>query len=88
MNIEWDKVKARTNELKHGVSFADAVTVLYDPLSVTIDDDAVEEERFVNIGMDGQGRILVVVYTYRGESDIRIISARRATSNERKQYGG
>ncbi|MBF0132881.1 MAG: BrnT family toxin [Magnetococcales bacterium] len=90
MDIEWDKIKAKINERKHGVSFSDAAVVMNDPMSVTIDDDVVvdDEERFVSIGMDGQGRILIVVYTYRGKSSIRIISARRATNNERKQYGG
>lgn len=89
MNIEWDKIKARTNRAKHGVSFADAAIVLNDPLSLTIDEDtSTQEERFVNIGMDGQGRLLVVVYVYRGENTIRLISARRATNNERMQYEG
>ncbi|MBF0602370.1 MAG: BrnT family toxin [Nitrospirae bacterium] len=89
MNVEWDKIKAKINERKHGVSFSDAAVVMNDPMSVTIDDDVVEdEERFVSVGMDGRGRVLIVVYTYRGKSSIRIISARRATNNERKQYGG
>ncbi|MBF0427012.1 MAG: BrnT family toxin [Magnetococcales bacterium] len=87
MDIEWDKTKAMTNVEKHGVSFADAATALNDPLSVTIaEDTSTDEERFVNIGIDLLGHILVVVYTYRGKN-IRIISARRATNNERRQYG-
>ncbi|MBF0136174.1 MAG: BrnT family toxin [Magnetococcus sp. DMHC-1] len=87
-NIEWDKAKAKANELKHGVSFIDAATSLGDLMSVTIDSTTPDEERFVNIGMDDNGRLLVVVYTYRGEIGIRIISARRATPNERRKYGG
>lgn len=87
MNIEWDKAKAIRNEKKHKVSFADAAIVMHDPLAVAIGDDSADEERFVNVGMDGRGRILVVVYTYRGEDNVRIISARRATNNERQQYG-
>ena len=88
MNIEWDKAKARANERKHKVSFADAAIVMNDPLAVAIADDSADEERFVNVGMDGRGRILVVVYTYRGENSVRISSARCATNNEHKQYGG
>ena len=87
MDIEWDKAKAMANEKKHGVSFADAAVVMNDPMAIAIEDDSSDEERFVNVGLDGLGRILVVVYTYRGESNIRIISARRATNNERQQYG-
>ncbi|MBF0296800.1 MAG: BrnT family toxin [Magnetococcales bacterium] len=86
MDIEWDKAKAVTNQKKHKVSFVDAAIVLNDPLSVTlIEDTSTNEERFVNIGMDGCGCVLVVVYTYRNDK-IRIISARRATNNERRQY--
>lgn len=83
--FEWDKTKAERNEIKHGVSFADTFGVLEDPNAVTIEDVLQDEQRFATIGMDGFGRILVVVYTWRGEN-IRIISARKATGSEVKQY--
>ncbi|WP_207683751.1 BrnT family toxin [Desulfonema magnum] len=70
------------------MDFADAVTVFDDYHAVTIDDpDHGDEERFVSIGMDTYGRILVVVYTWRNHT-IRIISARKALKRERRQYGG
>ena len=82
---EWDPKKAATNLRKHKVDFADAVTVFEDEFAVTIDDDEPEEKRFVTIGMDALARVLVVVYTWRGHN-IRIISARKAGSEERRQY--
>lgn len=69
----------------HGVSFADAVVVLSDELAITIEDSSHDEQRFVTLGMDALGRILVVVYTYHGDR-IRLISARKATASEREQY--
>ena len=66
--------------------FSDAETVLFDPNALTREDIESEgEQRFVTVGMDSGGRILIVIYTYRGE-DIRLISARSATKRERKQY--
>lgn len=59
-----------------------------DELAVTIADTYTEEERFVTIRTDAAGRMLVVVYTWRGEATIRMISARKATRHERKQYEG
>ena len=85
MEYQWDNNKARANLRKHQVDFADAVAVFSDDFAITIEDDHPDEERFVTIGMDSLGRILVVVYTWRGES-IRLISARKATKNEQKQY--
>ncbi len=85
MSYEWDPNKAIANIEKHGIDFADAVTVFDDLNAVTIDDPDYEEQRFITIAMDAFGRILVVVYTWRGDF-IRIISARKATKNERKQY--
>jgi len=85
MSFEWDHNKATINLDKHGVDFADAATVFDDPNAVTIDDPDHNEVRFVTIGMDAYGRILVVVYTWRGDV-IRIISARKATKHEQKQY--
>ena len=82
---EWDPKKAASNLRKHRVDFADAVTVFEDDFAVTIDDDEPEEKRFVTIGMDAFARILIVVYTWRGEN-IRVISARKADAEERRQY--
>lgn len=85
--FEWDESKAILNEQKHGVSFEEAATVFADPLSLTIVDDAHSdrEDRFVDIGESSSGRLLVVVYTERGET-IRIISCRLATKAERRAY--
>ncbi|MFL5801381.1 MAG: BrnT family toxin [Roseiflexaceae bacterium] len=80
MDYEWDPGKAATNLQKHGVSFADAVSVF--------GDDFAEEERFVTLGTDAFGHLLVVVYMWRGEHIIRMISARKATRHERTQYEG
>ena len=85
MVYQWDRNKATSNLRKHGIDFADAVSVFSDDLAITITDERFEEERFVTIGMDALGRILVVVYTLR-EDQIRLISARPATRRERRQY--
>jgi uncharacterized DUF497 family protein len=85
MGFEWDHNKATSNLKKHGIDFADAVTVFDDLNAVTINDPDHNEERFVTIAMDAYGRILVVVYTWRGNV-VRLISARKATKYERKQY--
>jgi len=83
----WDSAKARGNRKKHGVDFADAVEVFHDPNAMTISDEFEDEQRFVTIGTDALGRIVTVVYTWRGNA-IRIISARKATARERGQYEG
>jgi hypothetical protein len=86
MGCEWDPAKAKTNLAKHGVRFADAVTALEDDGALTIrDPNSVAEERWITLGMDALGRLLVVVFTWRGES-LRLISARLATPGERRQY--
>ncbi len=85
MSFEWDSQKGETNRRKHGVDFADAVSVLEDPSALTLEDQREAEERFVTMGMDSLGRVLVVVYTWRGDC-VRLISARRATRSERRQY--
>jgi uncharacterized protein len=72
MAPEWDPAKARTNLRKHGVRFADAVTVLEDEKAVTVHDENEDEDRWITIGMDSLAQILVVVYTWR-EEDIRLI---------------
>ena len=83
--FEWNRSKARQNETKHGVSFADTFAVFEDPNALTLDQLVSGEERHVTIGMDAFGRVLVVVYTWRGDN-IRIISARKAVRSEVRQY--
>jgi uncharacterized protein len=87
MEYQWSSTKARSNREKHGIDLADAVGVFEDPLALTLKDEVrAGEQRFVTLGTDFLGRLLVVVYTYRLE-DIRLISARRATRTERSTYG-
>ena len=85
MTYEWDPEKATSNLDKHGIDFADAVTALEDPFALTVADDDPAEERFVTVGLDALGRLLVLVYAWRGES-VRVISARKATRNESRTY--
>ena len=88
MLYEWDQAKNRANLAKHGVDFADAVSVFEDDLALTRPElDSRGESRSVALGIDGFGRHLVVVFTERG-TRIRIISARLATKQERKSYEG
>lgn len=86
-NFEWDEEKARKNLQKHGVSFEEAETVFDDPLAITKGDPrhSFDEERLINIGASVKNRVLVVVYTERGEN-VRIINSRKATANERMKY--
>jgi uncharacterized protein len=85
--FEWDPDKAKKNIKIHGVSFDEASTAFKDTLSLTIYDPlhSDEEDRFVLIGSSYKNRIIVVVHT-ESEDKIRIISARKATKKERKQY--
>lgn len=85
--FEWDRSKAKKNKSKHGIAFADTFAVFEDPNAVTIEDFRSDEQRYVTIGMDAFGRILVVVYTWRDDR-IRIISARKAVRSEVRQYEG
>lgn len=87
MEFEWDPDKAAANVKKHGVEFSGAMTVFGDPLERTITDpDHSEGEfRFLSLGVSASGRLLVVAYTER-EGRTRIINAREATAQERKQY--
>jgi len=88
VRFQFDPAKAVSNLKKHRVSFADAEGVFYDPLAIhQLDSGSEDEERFVAVGMSSAGQILVVVYTFRGE-EIRLISARRATPHEVKEYEG
>jgi len=86
MDTYWDPNKARANFAKHGVAFADAESALTDPLGLTRDDpDSYGERRFVTVGADALGRIVTLVYTYRGDA-VRLISARPATRKEKDAY--
>jgi uncharacterized DUF497 family protein len=88
VRFQYDPTKAAENLKKHGVSFADAEGVLQDPLAATVEDpDAKRERRFIGIGLGSAGELLVVVWADHGE-DARLISARRATRKERKDYEG
>jgi len=86
MNVVWDIKKATANIRNHGIEFSHAATVLDDPMAVTIEDTRHGEQRFVTVGLDIIGRILVVVYAYSNEEEIRLISARKATPKERRIY--
>ena len=85
--FEWEPEKAQSNFQKHGVSFAEAATVFFDPLSITVTDPrhSASENRFVITGLSYQRRHLVVVHSDRNDR-MRIISARLATPAERKKY--
>jgi len=87
MQFEWDREKARKNHKKHKVSFDEAVTVFYDPLSATFDDPdhSVDEQRLITVGHSSHGRLLVLSHTEKAKT-IRIISARPATAHERKRH--
>ncbi len=88
MGFEWDEAsKAGINVRKHGVRMPEAIPVFDDPCAIMITDDESDpnEQRFVTLGMGALGRLLVVVYTWRGDN-IRIISARPAEAHEREQY--
>ena len=86
MSIEFDSVKARTNLRKHGVSFSHAEQALLDPMAFTVEDpDSRGEQRFVTLGTDSLGRVIVVIHTQRDERT-RLISARKASRGEADQY--
>ena len=87
MRFEWDSRKAKLNLRKHRVSFEEATTAFRDPLSATSSDPdhSVTENRFLTFGMSSKGRLLTVSHTELGDS-IRIVSARRATKQERSIY--
>ena len=86
MEIRWNAEKAEANFQKHKIRFSDAETVLFDPMTLTIEDQIIDQEqRFLSVDSDALGRILVVVYTHDANA-IRLISARKATPKERKYY--
>jgi uncharacterized DUF497 family protein len=85
--FSWDPRKASGNEVKHGVSFEEAVTAFRDPLSITIPDPdhSTKENRYLLIGMSQRRHLLIVAHAERGDN-IRIINARLATRRERTMY--
>jgi hypothetical protein len=87
MHFEWHARKANENLRKPAISFEEASSVFFDPLSITGDDPdhSVSERRFVTFGLSSAGRRLVIAHAERGDK-IRIVSARRATRAERKLY--
>ena len=90
--FEWDPVKARRNLKDHGIAFERAATVFLDPeaLSEFDEEHSHDEDRWLTLGLDRTGSLLVVCHTYREETAvsarIRLISARRASKNEARQY--
>ena len=88
MEFEWDPNKDRGNREKHGISFEEAVTVFDDDLQITIPDPdhSIGEYRYVTIGSTSTGRLVVVSHTEFEDDRIRIISARGATTHERRTY--
>jgi uncharacterized protein len=92
LEVAWDPHKAQSNLAKHGVSFAQAATVLLDPLALTVFDEAHSEfeERWFTLGLASDGQLLAVAHTYSAtganSAKVRVISAREATKAERQQY--
>ena len=91
-NFDWDPAKAESNVSKHGVAFERAATVFRDPNAVSVfdDDHSDEEQRWLTLGLDSGGALLVVHHTFTNmdqeNCSIRIISARKATKPETRQY--
>ena len=86
MKITWNSVKAKSNRLKHRIFFSEVEPVFYDHRAISFEDiDSKGEVRYVVMGLDSLGRIVVVVYTYRNTT-IRLISARKASKAEQKVY--
>jgi uncharacterized DUF497 family protein len=88
VGFEWDQQsKAGINFRRHGVRMPEAIPVFDDPNAITVTDNESDpgEQRFVTLGAGAAGRLLVVVYTWRGEN-IRIISVRPAEPHEQEQY--
>ncbi len=91
-HLEWDSAKARQNARKHRITFERAATVFLDPdaLSVFDAEHSQDEDRWITLGLDRSGTLLVVCHTYREQTElsarVRIISARKTTTNEAQQY--
>lgn len=91
IKFEWDTAKASLNRKKHGVSFEEAQSVFYDEFAVQFfdEDNSTSENRFLMLGFSDAARLLIVCHCERAEGNtIRIISARKATKNERNYYRG
>ena len=92
IEFAWDPAKAASNVAKHRVTFAQAATVLLDPLALTVLDTShgAREERWLTLGMSREGKLLAVSHTFRSTgrdtATVRIISAREPTRHERRQY--
>ena len=93
-NFEWDSIKAKQNLKKHGVRFEQASEIFLDPLAISIcdEDQSADEDRWITLGKDRAGKLLVAIHTFSEKSEdvciIRMISARKATRKEIKQYEG
>ena len=86
-DIQYDKSKNAANKLKHrGVSLAETEAVFHDERALTIEDNDHDEQRWIKLGTDAKGRLLVVAYSYREPNFVRIISARIATPSERRDF--
>lgn len=91
VKFEWNPSKAQSNLKKHGVSFEEAKSIFYDELAIQFydNDNSESEDRFIMLGISKELNILTVCHCERQEGEIiRIISARKATKNERKFYEG
>ena len=91
MKFEWDSEKEKANRQKHKISFLEACYAFADKYMLTLYDDehSADEDRWTTIGQSLSNKVLVVVHTYRKIKDkesVRIISARKATKHEEKQY--
>ena len=89
LEFEWDDNKAKINIEKHGIAFEEALTVFYDEEAILFDDPdhSESEDRFLMLGFSSLANMLIVCHCYRGEDEkIRIISARRATKTDNRQY--
>ncbi len=89
INFTWNEQKNETNQKKHGIAFEEARTIFYDVNARLLNDNehSEDEERFIILGFSDKFRLLLVVHCYREEEEvIRIISARKASGNERRQY--
>ena len=87
LRIEWSPRRNRANILKHGVDFEEAKSVFDDPLQLTVSDPdhSIDEKRYVTVGMSDRNRLLIMAHTIEDDR-IRIITARRPTRSERKDY--
>lgn len=88
VQFTYDSAKNAANRRKHGIDLRDVEAVFSDPAAITVEDRDHAEQRLVTLGTDGFGRLLVVVFTWRGDDEIRLISARRAGPRERRTYEG